>query len=169
METMKTKLYRCCALPGLIALIAASPASADQQVYKWVDGNGRLNYSDTPPPENDKLSHSMLSVVQDRISTYATDPSLIEATAAFRRDALSGKALAIVQRDADRRALLAAQQRGSYDPCASNATDLSCAGGGYYPYGPYAIVGALRPPPGQFQHPGGFSRSFGGVRSGLSR
>jgi hypothetical protein len=168
---MKTTLHRCCIILGLVALAAALPAGADQQVYKWVDGSGRLNYSDTPPPENDKLSQSMLSVVQDRVSIIATDKALIEATAAFRRDALSGKGLAIAQRDADRRAMERSMSAHgtNYDPCASNGLDPACTGGGYYPYAPYGIVGALRPPPRQFQHPGGFNRSFGGARSSLSR
>jgi hypothetical protein len=167
---MKRIPNRCCILLGLIAVAAAWPAAADQQVYKWVDANGRLTYSDEPPPATDKLSQSMLSIVPNRISTYATDKSLIEATAAFRRDALNGKALAIAQHDADRRAALAMSQRSNYNPCAAaDSTDPNCGGAGYYPYAPYGIVGALRPPPRQFQHPGGFSRSIGGSRGGLSR
>jgi hypothetical protein len=168
---MKITLHRCCIFFGLIALAAAWPAAA-QQVYRWVDGTGRVNYSNEPPPVEDKLSQSMLSVVQDRVSTIATDKALIEATAAFRRDALSGKGLAIAQRDADRRAMERSMSAHgtSYDPCAANGLDPNCnGGGGYYPYGPYAIVGALRPPPRQFQHPGGFSRSFSGARGSLSR
>jgi hypothetical protein len=167
---MKTTLHRCCIVLGLIALAAAWPAAA-QQVYRWVDGSGRVNYSNEPPPAADKLSQAMLSVVQDRVSTIATDKALIEATAAFRRDALSGKGLAIAQRDADR----IAQQRAmaaqgtSYDPCANNGLDPNCGGGGYYYGAPYAIVGALRPPPRQFQHPGGFNRSVAGVHGGLRR
>jgi hypothetical protein len=162
---MKATLHCCCILVGLIAVAAAWPAAADQQIYKWVDGNGRLIYSDEPPPTTDKLSHSMLSVVQNRVSTYSTDKSLIEATAAFRRDALSGKGLAIAQRDADRRAALAmSQPRASYDPCAGDVHDPNC-GSGYYPYG---IVGALRPPPRQFRHPGAFNRAFSG-HGGLAR
>jgi hypothetical protein len=167
---MKITPHRSRILVGLIALAAAWPATADQQIYKWVDGTGRLTYSDEPPPATDKLSQSMLSVVQNRVSTIATDKALIEATAAFRRDALSGKSLAIAQRDADRRAMLAAQQHTNYDPCASNAMDPNCTGGsGYYPYAPYGVVGALRPQQRQFQHPGGFNHSFGGVRGSLSR
>jgi hypothetical protein len=168
---MKPTLHRCIVFVGLVALAAALPAIADQQVYKWVDGNGRLNYSNEPPPAEDKFSQSMLSVVQDRVSTIATDKSLIEATAAFRRDALSGKGLAIAQRDADRRAMERSMSAHgtNYDPCASNGLDPTCTGGGYYPYAPYAIVGALRPPPRQFQHPGGFNRSFAGARGSLSR
>ncbi len=167
---MNTTLRGCCMIFGLIALAAAWPAVADPQIYKWVDGDGRLTYSDEPPPATDKLSQSMLSVVQNRVSTYTTDKSLIEATAAFRRDALSGKGLAIAQRDADRiaqqRALSA--QRTNYDPCAADPLDPNCTGGGYYPYGAPYVVGALRPPPRQF-HPGGFKGSFAGVRGNFSR
>jgi len=35
-----------------LALCAALPASA--QMYKWVDANGKVQYSDTPPPSNIK-------------------------------------------------------------------------------------------------------------------
>jgi hypothetical protein len=165
---MKTALRHTFIFLGLAALAGAWPAIADQQVYKWVDANGRLTYSDTPPPETDKLSHAMLSVVQDRVSTYSPDKSLVEATAAFRRDAIAGKGLAIIQHDADRRAMLAAQ-RTNYDPCAANPMDPNCNGGGYYPGYPIVLGGALRPPPQQFRHPGGFPRSFAGVRGNLSR
>jgi len=36
------------------ALIAAAPASA--QLYKWTDANGRVQYSDKPPPAGQKAS-----------------------------------------------------------------------------------------------------------------
>lgn len=36
----------------LLALCVALPASA--QMYKWVDSNGKMHYSDKPPPSNIK-------------------------------------------------------------------------------------------------------------------
>ena len=37
---------------GIVTLCAALPASA--QMYKWVDADGKVRYSDTPPPSNVK-------------------------------------------------------------------------------------------------------------------
>lgn len=47
-----TALLRSAALAAAIALV---PAAADaQSVYRWVDKNGKVHYSDQPPPEEVK-------------------------------------------------------------------------------------------------------------------
>ena len=38
---------------ALCALLACLPAEA-QQVYRWTDGNGRVQYGDKPPPDVEK-------------------------------------------------------------------------------------------------------------------
>ena len=37
-----------------LALCLALPLSASAQLYKWVDANGKVQYSDKPPPSNIK-------------------------------------------------------------------------------------------------------------------
>jgi glutaredoxin len=54
---------------ALCALLACLPAEA-QQVYRWVDGNGRVQYSDKPPPG------VKAAAVQSRISSYSGTPTV---------------------------------------------------------------------------------------------
>lgn len=35
----------------LLAVLCAAAAPAHADVYRWVDANGKVHYSDTPPPE----------------------------------------------------------------------------------------------------------------------
>lgn len=53
---------------ALCALLACIPA--DAQVYRWVDGNGRTQYSDKPPPG------VKASPVESRISSYSGTPTV---------------------------------------------------------------------------------------------
>ena len=40
---------------SIFAVLAAIPAVSDaQSVYRWVDANGRVQYSDQPPPSDAK-------------------------------------------------------------------------------------------------------------------
>ena len=55
---------------------AASLASA--QVYKWTDENGVVNYSNTAP--SDARAKKGVSVVEDRVSVYTSDPAVLQAT-----------------------------------------------------------------------------------------
>ena len=50
---MKTSLISS-ALLLAIATVGALPLTADAQVYRWVDANGRVQYSDQPPPPGTK-------------------------------------------------------------------------------------------------------------------
>ncbi|HLX81522.1 MAG TPA: DUF4124 domain-containing protein [Burkholderiales bacterium] len=61
----------------LLILAAAAPAAAES--YKWVDDNGVVNYSNTPPPEK----FAKAKRVVDRISVMPSDPSLGAAVAAM--------------------------------------------------------------------------------------
>ena len=49
------------------ALLACIPASA-QQIHRWVDADGRVQYSDKPPPGVKSAP------VQSRVSSYAGTP-----------------------------------------------------------------------------------------------
>jgi Domain of unknown function (DUF4124) len=63
-------------------LLATFAFSAHAQTYKWVDANGVVNYSNTPPPVA-----SNATTIPDRISNYAPDPALSRAVDLDRRPA----------------------------------------------------------------------------------
>ena len=50
---MKTSFVLSLLAPTVMAFMAAMPADA-QQVYRWVDASGRVQYSDQPPPVGTK-------------------------------------------------------------------------------------------------------------------
>jgi glutaredoxin len=57
------------------ALVAAFAARSDTNVYRWVDQNGKVHFSDTPPPEEAK------SVSQKRMGGgYVEESNLPYAT-----------------------------------------------------------------------------------------
>ena len=60
---------------ALCALLACLPAEA-QQVYRWVDGNGRVQYGDKPPPG------VKAAAVQSRISSYSGTPTVTGSASA---------------------------------------------------------------------------------------
>ena len=63
---------------ALLVLAAAAPL-AQAQTYKWVDERGVINYSNTPPPA------VKAQPVEERISVYASEPSLAQTAAVDRR------------------------------------------------------------------------------------
>jgi len=68
---------------ALVLVLAAAALPAQAETFKWVDEKGVINYSDKPPLAG-KAAKS-LRTVEDRISTYETDPSLIRAMASRGR------------------------------------------------------------------------------------
>jgi hypothetical protein len=62
------------------AIFSASTACA--QIYKWVDENGVTNYSHQRP--TDAKAPRQVEVVENNISVYTPDPSLVRAVDAFR-------------------------------------------------------------------------------------
>jgi len=60
---------------ALCALLACLPAEA-QPVYRWVDGNGRVQYGDKPPPG------VKAAAVQSRISSYSGTPTVTGSASA---------------------------------------------------------------------------------------
>jgi hypothetical protein len=106
------------------AALASAQAGADT-IYKWVDASGSVHYSNSPP---DDPTRKPEVVVQDKISTYQSDPPALRGQAeteylARRVDSLERQLVA--EREAARYA--EARQAG-YDQ-----------GPGYAPY-PYAVV-----------------------------
>ena len=59
---------------AICALLACIPAEA--QIYRWVDGNGRVQYTDKPP------AGVKAKPVQDRINSYGGAPTVSGAASA---------------------------------------------------------------------------------------
>ena len=68
---MRSTLLPLCAL----ALLAHGPA-AGAELYKWVDENGVVNYSNTPPPKTP--AGKPPSVVEDTISVYTPEKTVTD-------------------------------------------------------------------------------------------
>ncbi len=121
---------RCC-LAILLLALAAPPIQAE--TFKWVDEKGVTNYSNKPPPAG-RVAKS-LRTVEDRISTYETDRSLIRAMARpGRPDHAEAEWL--------QRQRLMAMNAGYLD-CAS-PYQSDCGYGGYrssayYPYATFSV------------------------------
>lgn len=63
-----------------LALWLALPASA--QMYKWVDSNGKVQYSDKPPPSNVKVQK-----LREAAPAPASAPTTSKADSAAQKDA----------------------------------------------------------------------------------
>ena len=153
----------------LVTLLAAAPAGA--QLYKWVDDNGTVNYSNTPPAKT--KGGKSPTVVEDRTSVYTPEKSVTDALDRRRlqppppppvASAPLGSAGAITPSPPP--------PPNTYDPCAVPG-DPNCQG---YVYGGPPVYGHRRPlhdrpipqphlPPGTIA---GQSTAGGGVIPGLS-
>jgi hypothetical protein len=165
MGSLRTLVSR----PALLAaaLLVALPAGAE--MYKWVDDNGVVTYSDTPPTSKQPKK---VEAVAERVSVYTPDAQINKAMAADpRRDAK----IASLERqlEAERRAKAGTQptragaserQAAAYQRCVSErgvdceairtgGTAGTTSGYGYSgeSYGsgylPYVVIGARNPPP----------------------
>lgn len=115
-----------CRLAILLLALAAPPLQAE--TFKWVDEKGVTNYSNKPPPAG-KAAKS-LRTVEDRISTYETDPALVRAKASpGRPDYAEAEWL--------QRQQLMAMSAGYLDCSPPYRADCGYDGyrsGAYYPY-----------------------------------
>ena len=69
-------------MPLLFAALAAlSCASANAEVYKWVDKNGKTHYSDKLP------EGARARQIQDRLSLYSPEPAVVQALQGIPRRA----------------------------------------------------------------------------------
>jgi len=112
----------------IIALLCGAPlARAD--TYKWVDANGVVNYSNTPPP--DVAKGMAPQTVPDRMSSYSVDPVVANPVDVYRR------------LDADQQEWLQRQQlmamQAAAAPAPARAADYMPA---YFPA--YGVVAARR-------------------------
>lgn len=153
MGTTCTLSFRLALLAA--ALVAAMPASAE--MYKWVDDNGVVTYSNTPPTARQPKK---IEAVPERVSVYTPDAELSKAMSPeAKRDAKISKLEK--QLEAERRARQSAtqahratpteRQSAAYERCvADRGVDCDAIrNGASASYGagyPYVVVGARTPP-----------------------
>jgi len=101
---------------AVVLLVLALPAHA--QLYKWVDKNGVVNYTDSPPADANVNPTEKLT---DRVSSYPVDP-VTKAAAAARGP--SYYELQLEREWAQRQRLMAAANTQA-QPCAG-AYSVDC-------------------------------------------
>ena len=108
----------------LLALLAAAPA-AGAELYRWVDENGTVNYSNSPPPKASKGKPATL--VEDRLSVYTPEKSVTEAMER-KRNQPAQPANPAREPEPHRRAVAPPPPPPvAYDPCL-NSNDRNCPG-----------------------------------------
>jgi hypothetical protein len=110
----------------LLLFIAAAPA-AGAELYRWVDENGVVNYSNTPPAKTQKGKPP--TIVEDRISVYTPEQSLTEAIER-RRNPPPPPSASVGREPLPERRVIAPPPPPppvGYDPCA-NPNDVNCPG-----------------------------------------
>lgn len=153
MGTTCTLVFRSALLAAAFA--TALPASAE--MYKWVDDNGVVTYSNTPPTAKQPKK---VEAVPERVSVYTPDAELSKAMSPeAKRDAKISKLEK--QLEAERRARQSTQQApratptdrqsAAYERCvADRGVDCDAIrNGASASYGagyPYVVIGARTPP-----------------------
>src|SRR3954449_5510924 len=119
-----------------LSVLAALPAAAE--TYKWVDAKGVVNYSNTPPAS---AKPAKTVQVEERLSTYESDPALKQAAAASAARSMQS------QMSADAEWLQRQRLMALKDSYAYPADDYYGASyyPGYYGAGYYGPVGRPRP------------------------
>src|SRR5262249_18033864 len=121
-----------------VVLLLASALPAHAELYKWIDKNGIVNYTDAPPPD---AKNNAVEKLTDRASHYQPD-ARTQAASANRGP--SYYELQLEREWAQRQRLIAAANMQA-QPCASaysmNCYETDPRYGGYAaPYGPAVIV-----------------------------
>jgi hypothetical protein len=141
--------------------IAAEASNANAQVYKWVDENGVVNYSNSPPPKKPGIKPPV--IVEETISVYTPEKAVIESIEDSRKrasapppspaPAVPPAPVATADTGGGNRVGVlgppAPPPVATYDPCAVNPNDPRCQQIIYAP--PPAIIVPRRPvtiPPG---------------------
>jgi len=125
-------------LRALLLLLAAAWAlPAGAETFKWVDEHGVVNYSNNPPPV--AAAGRKLARVEDRVSTYESDPALLRAVAA--RAAAPRPDYAEIEWLQRQRYMM--QQAAAQQAYAGECDYGSDCRPAYYPY--YAPVAFVRP------------------------
>lgn len=107
-------LFVLCTLTGF-----AAGAAEAQQVYRWVDENGVVNFSDRAPPDAAEAGVSTLTLEDSRSAAYDPEQDVfnIEATAErtqARREALQREREALRERQASQPVIVQYPEQSNY-------------------------------------------------------
>jgi hypothetical protein len=116
-------------IAAMVFALAACTASVQAQVYKWVDKDGKVQYSDqAPPPDVTK------STVQKGISTSSSSPA-VQSDKAAEKAPDKGKEFekrrsdsADKQKKADEASKLAGRKQESCEDARANLKGLEAGG-----------------------------------------
>jgi len=117
----------------MLAASAALPARAE--MYKWVDANGQVNYSNVPPPS----AGGSARAVEERISVMGMDPTV--RAAAERRFAAQAQA---EEREWQRRQQALLMQQAVQPAPVPSLSDNYYSGNPYY-YAPFTYRASYIP------------------------
>jgi hypothetical protein len=137
-------------IAALLLILAAMCAHAE--TYRWVDEKGRVNYSNTPPPSAGKAKQ--VRAVEDRVSTYQTDPAYEQYLRQRAAQITAAQEAAWLERQRQLAAAQAAYPPDYYQSSYSSYPDYYYSGY-VYPVA-YAVAGARR---NQVMHHTGSSRA----------
>lgn len=73
---MRTLIF---SLISLLSLLIACQTAEAGKLYKWVDENGKVHYTDTPPPESSKTERKVLNeqgLVTETLAREKTDEEI---------------------------------------------------------------------------------------------
>jgi hypothetical protein len=130
----------------LAALLLASAPAAGAELYKWVDENGVVNYSNTPPPKT--RTGKPPTVVEDRLSVYTPEKSITEEIERNKDRRTQKPPAASSSREPEPdprpRVTMTAPPAFPYDPCL-DPSDRNCSVVIYD--GPPVFHGRRRQPP----------------------
>ncbi|NIO42992.1 MAG: DUF4124 domain-containing protein [Burkholderiales bacterium] len=111
-----------------VLVLAISATSTAKEMYRWVDANGQVHYSDRPPPAGAKnirtLKESATGTVLPDESTDSA-PSYIEQEAAFKERQVKR---AEEQAEAEKTKLAAAERKKNCELARSNYNTISVGG-----------------------------------------
>lgn len=113
---------------GLCALaLSVASAAAGAELYKWIDENGVVNYSNTPPPKTAKGQPA--TIVDDQISVYTPEKAVTDEIERAKQKSAQKPvpATPAVSPEPERRASTLPAPPAPYDPCTS-PTDRNCPG-----------------------------------------
>lgn len=85
----------------LLVWIALLPSLANAEIYKWKDKDGRIRYSDTPPPSNIKIEPIGKKIPKSSGTSSAASTEDGAAASSPSKDAASSKDEAAAKRAKD--------------------------------------------------------------------
>jgi len=101
-------------IPFLALILATAPAAA-AELYRWVDDNGVVNYSNTPPAKT--RDGKAPTRVEDTVSVYTPEKSVTDAIER-RRNQPPAPAASFTREPERRTAAPPPPPPIAYDPCA---------------------------------------------------